>query len=125
MAVKLDISKAYDRVEWSFLRQIMLKLGFDQHWVQLAMETVCTASYSMLINGEPKGFIKPSRGIKQGDPLSHYLFLLCVEGLLALLRKAMESQYLHGILSCPNGVCISHPLFVDDSFIFCQTTVDE
>ena len=60
MAVKLDISKAYDRVEWSFLRQIMLKLGFDQHWVQLAMETVCTASYSMLINGEPKGFIKPS-----------------------------------------------------------------
>ena len=74
MAVKLDISKAYDRVEWSFLRQIMLKLGFDQHWVQLAMETVCTASYSMLINGEPKGFIKPSRGIKQGDPLSHYLF---------------------------------------------------
>ena len=74
MAVKLDISKAYDCVEWSFLRQIMLKLGFDQHWVQLAMETVCTASYSMLINGEPKGFIKPSRGIKQGDPLSHYLF---------------------------------------------------
>ena len=60
MAVKLDISKAYDHVEWSFLRQIMLKLGFDQHWVQLAMETVCTASYSMLINGEPKGFIKPS-----------------------------------------------------------------
>ena len=64
MAVKLDINKAYDHVEWSFLRQIMLKLGFDQHWVQLAMETVCTASYSMLINGEPKGFIKSSRGIK-------------------------------------------------------------
>ena len=62
------------------------------------METVCIASYSMLINGEPKGFIKLSRGIKQGDPLSHYLFLLCVEGLSALLRKAMESQYLHGIL---------------------------
>ena len=48
-----------------------------------------------------------------------------MEGLSALLRKAMESQYLHGILSCPNGVCISHLLFGDDSFIFCQTTVDE
>ena len=89
------------------------------------METVCTASYSVLINGEPRGFINPSRGIKQGDPLSLYLFLLCAEGLSALLRKAMESQYLHGIFSCPNGVCISHLLFVDDSFIFCQATVEE
>lgn len=60
MAVKLDISKAYDRVEWEFLRQIMLKLGIDDRWVRLAMETVCIASYSVLINGEPRGFINPS-----------------------------------------------------------------
>ena len=89
------------------------------------MEIVCTASYSILINGEPKGFIKPSRGIKQGDSLSPYLFLLCVEGLSTLHRKGMESQYLHGILSCPNGVCISHLLFAYDSFIFCQATMEE
>ena len=55
MAIKLDISKAYDRVEWDFLRKIMLKLGFDDRWVHLAMETVHTAMYSVLINGEPKG----------------------------------------------------------------------
>ena len=71
MAVKLDISKAYDQVEWDFLRHIMIKLGFDARWVKLAMETVCTTSYSVLINGEPKGYINPSRGIKQGDPLCH------------------------------------------------------
>ena len=64
MAVKLDISKAYNKVEWEFLRQIMLKLGFAPRWVHLAMETLTTASYSVLINGEPRGFITPSRRYK-------------------------------------------------------------
>ena len=71
MAIKLDISKAYDRVEWDFLRKIMLKLGFDDRWVHLAMETVHTAMYSVLINGEPKGYISPSDGIKQGAHSPH------------------------------------------------------
>ena len=81
--------------------------------------------WDVLINGEPRGFINPSQDIKQGDPLSPYLFLLCVEGLPNLLRKAKESQNLHGILSCLNGVCISHLLFANDNFIFCQATVEE
>ena len=125
MAIKQDISKAYDQVEWEFLRRIMLKLGIDARWVCLAMETMTTASYLVLINGEPKGFITPSRGIRQGYPLSPYLFLLCVEGLSSLIRKAVASQSLHGILTCTNGVCVSHLLFADDSFIFCQATMEE
>ena len=103
----------------------MLNLGIDTQWVQLAMETVTTTSYSMLINGEPKRFVIPSRGIRQGVPLSPYLFLLCTEGLSSLIRKVVESQSLHGILSCTNRVCISHLLFADDSFIFCQATMEE
>ena len=91
MAIKLDISKAYDQVEWVFLQQIMLKLGIDERWVRLAMETIHTASYSILINGEPKGYITPSRGIKQGNPLSPYLFLLCAKSLSSFIRKATES----------------------------------
>ena len=125
MAIKLEISKAYDRVEWVFLREIMLKLGFDDRWVHLAMETMHTATYSVLINGEPKGYITPSCGIKQGDPLSPHLFLLCAESLSSLIRKAMERQQLRGILSCTNGVCISFLLLADDSFIFCQATLEE
>ena len=125
MAVKLDISKAYDRMDWSFLRQMILKLGFDGRWVNLAMETVCTASYSILINGEPRGFVQPSRGIKQGDPLSPYLFLLCVEGFSGMIIRAMENREIRGVLSCPNGVCISHLLFADDSFLFCEASVEE
>ena len=80
MVVKLDVSKAYNRVEWLFLWNMMTKLGFDDTWIQLAMETVCTTSYSILINGEPRGLVKPTHGIKQGDPLLPYLFLLCAEG---------------------------------------------
>ena len=89
VAIKLDFSKAYGYVEWEFLHQIMLKLGIDDQWVCLAIETVHIASYLVLINGEPKGYITPSIGIKQGDPLSPYLFLLCAEGLSSLIRKAV------------------------------------
>ena len=67
MALKLDISKACDWVEWGFLRQIMLKLGIDAKWVHLSMEIVTTTSYSVLINGEPKVFVSPSRGIRQEE----------------------------------------------------------
>ena len=83
------------------------------------MKTVHTATYSMLINGEPKCYITPSHGIKQGDPLSPYLFLLCADGLSSLIKKVVERQQLHGILSCTNGWCTY------DSFIFCQATLEE
>ena len=92
IAIKLDISKAYNRVEWEFLWNIMLKMGFSAMWVDLAMQGVSSSSYSMLINGEPHDFISPSRGIKQGDPLSPYMFLFCVDNLSALLCKAIEAK---------------------------------
>lgn len=79
VAIKTDISKAHDHVEWSFLEATMIQLGFDIKWVALTMECIHTVSYSVLINGFSYGHIVPSRGLRQGDAMSPYLFLLCVE----------------------------------------------
>lgn len=88
MFLKLDMSKAYDQMEWSFLTGIMRKMGFCEAWINLIFNCVSIVSYSIMVNGEPKGNILPSRGIRQGDPLSPFLFLLCSEGLNRMLQWA-------------------------------------
>ncbi|KAM1809552.1 hypothetical protein ACFX12_026443 [Malus domestica] len=125
MALKLDISKAYDRLEWNFLESIMKCMGFSEEWIRLVMICVSMVTYSFKVNGEPVGFVSPKRGIRQGDPLSPCLFVLCAEGLSAVLRNAEERGLNKGVEICKNAPSISHLLFADDSFLFARGTLDE
>ena len=125
MALKLDMSKVYDRLELIFLQRIMEKKGFHPTWVGWIMECIRSVSYSILVNGEPKGHIVLKRGIRHGGPLSPYLFLLCSEGLNGLIEQGVVGSEIEGVTLCRNGPKISHLFFADDSLVFCRAQVED
>ncbi|KAL5579047.1 hypothetical protein UlMin_011489 [Ulmus minor] len=110
MALKLDMEKAYDRVEWDFIQRVMDKLGFSTGWTKKIM--ACISSRF--------GHLNPSWGLRQGDPLSPYLFLLCGEGLSSLLHQYEQSGRLQGLKCGLRGPIISHLFFADDSLLFLE-----
>ncbi|XP_042964743.1 uncharacterized protein LOC122298967 [Carya illinoinensis] len=122
MALRLDMSKAYDRIEWTFLRSIMKRLGFCDRWIQLIMICVESVRYLVVVNGKVGDTFMPTIGLRQGDPLSSYLFILCAEGLSSILSKAAANGRVKGVAAATGGTQINHLLFADDCVIFSKAS---
>jgi hypothetical protein len=125
VGIKLDMAKAYDRLEWTFIENTLLSMGFPSNLVQTIMKCVNIVSFSILVNGQPSPYFKPHRGIRQGDPLSPYLFILCADVFSGLITNAQNQFLIHGISIAQNAPKVSHLFFADDSIIFCQAKKEE
>uniref|UniRef100_A0A803PQN1 Reverse transcriptase domain-containing protein n=1 Tax=Cannabis sativa TaxID=3483 RepID=A0A803PQN1_CANSA len=122
VGIKLDMEKAFDRVEWNFLSAILNHLNFPSRIITLIHQCLSSVSIKFSINGNISKEILPTRGLRQGDPLSPYLFLLCSEGLAAALNIQKQLGNFDGISIARTAPAVSHLLFADDTLIFAKAT---
>ncbi|XP_024990681.1 uncharacterized protein LOC112524970 [Cynara cardunculus var. scolymus] len=122
-AFKIDIKKAYDMVDWRFLIVMMHGLGFHPVLIKWIREMMSTTSYSLAINGESYGFFHGGRGLRQGDPLSPYLFTIIKEGFSMLLKTCIREASAFGYHRGCEELDITHLCFADDLFVFTKGDV--
>lgn len=119
------MERAYDQMKWNFIFQVLRRFGFTEKWIQLANQCLSIVTYSVLLNGTPFGLITPERGLRQGDPLSPFLFILGTEVLSRMISRAEVVGQLHGIKISLSAPPISHLRFTDDTMIFARATSSE
>jgi len=125
---KLDIEKVYDHVNWDTLFYLLERMGFGDRWRRWLKTCVSTVRFSVLVNGSLVGFFGSSRGLRQGNPLSPFLFLLIMEVLSRILKKTEEGGFIQGFLAGPinsTGIRVSHLLFADDTVLFCDASREQ
>ncbi|KAL0005698.1 hypothetical protein SO802_013259 [Lithocarpus litseifolius] len=118
MAIKIDLEKAYDRIEWSFIREMLNLFNFSENLIKLIMSCVTSVSTSLLFNGGSLDPFLPSGGIRQGDPLSPYLFILCMEFLGQLIEGKCAAKLWTPVKASRSGPAFSHLFFADDLVLF-------
>ena len=121
IALKLDLEKAYDRLEWDFIRESLEFFQLPPNLITLIMNMVSFTRFHILWNGGPLLEIVPTKGVQQGDPLSLYLFILCLERLSIRLEEAVRDKLIH-LMSFRGQVRLSHLIFADDIFLFTKAT---
>ncbi|CAL1380641.1 unnamed protein product [Linum trigynum] len=125
MVVKIDLEKAYDRLRWDFLRDTLIEVGLPSSWIRCIMYCVQQNRMRILWNGELLEAITPSRGVRQGDPLSPYLFVLCMERLSHRIDKAVRDKLWNPIRLSPNGPALTHLFFADDLVLFAEAKISQ
>lgn len=116
------MSKAFDRIEWTFLEKMLEKMGFPPAWTRNVMCCVRFVQYEIKYNDQISDTITPGRGLRQGDPLSPYLFILCSEWLSWQITRNQADQKFDDISICRGAPPVTHLFFADDSLLFFKTT---
>lgn len=125
---KLDIEKAYEHVNQNLMLAMLCKMGFRKKWVHWIQFCISTERFSILVNGTSYGFFQSSRDLRQGDPLSPYLFVSLMEALSILLRKTGQGRFISSFKvggRRGTGVEISQLPFSDDTLLFCEPYLDQ
>jgi hypothetical protein len=117
MIIQLDLAKANDKISWHYMIKTLEAFGFTQHWISWIVSLVSTTSYSLIINGAPAKPFWPTRGIKQGDSLSPFLFILMMEGLSRSIKSATATGEITCIKPFENFHTYTHQQFVDDTLL--------
>ncbi|GJT02461.1 hypothetical protein Tco_0823630 [Tanacetum coccineum] len=123
-AFKVDIQKAYDTVDWEFLRVALIGFGFHDRMISWIMECVSTTSFSISINGSLHGFFKGKRGLRQGDPLSPYLFTLVMEVFTLMLHRRVRDSSNFTYHRYCSELELINLCFADDLFLFAHGDVN-